>query len=174
MTGTVVRLYDPETGKLRRQVGEAAAANAMIFMGMGGVGRDVAFSPDGKQLATGGGNIVVNANQAGNSSYQAAPQVQATITAMAAPTAIAFNAPAPGGNSATVSGVVGSSNQSGNVTTEATTQLFFADSISTAIYSASSAYSTSRWMSPSMPDSARFRQYFMGLLLSPRSVWRSS
>lgn len=32
---------------------------------------------------------------------------------------------------------------SGNVTTEATTQLFFADSISTAVYAANSAYSRS-------------------------------
>jgi WD40 repeat protein len=53
-----VRLYDPETGKLRRQIGESADPNLMVFMGMGSLGRDVAFSPDGKQIATSGGSTI--------------------------------------------------------------------------------------------------------------------
>jgi WD40 repeat protein len=57
-TGMQVLLYDPETGKLRRRLGEAAAANAMFFLGMGGPGRDLAFSPDGKQVAVGVGSTI--------------------------------------------------------------------------------------------------------------------
>jgi WD40 repeat protein len=55
-----VRLLDPETGKVRLQLGEAAgaAANALVMMGMGGFGCDLAFSPDGKLVATGEGSTV--------------------------------------------------------------------------------------------------------------------
>jgi WD40 repeat protein len=56
----VVRLYDPKTGDLRHQLGEteAATALAMASMGMGGMGREVAFSPDGKQIAVAGGSTI--------------------------------------------------------------------------------------------------------------------
>jgi WD40 repeat protein len=59
MQDGTVRLFDAQTGKPRRQLGEAAAvANPFVMAGMGGVGRDLAFSPDGKLVANGEGTTV--------------------------------------------------------------------------------------------------------------------
>ena len=57
------------------------------------------------------GRCVIDANQAGNANYQAAPQAQQTITVNAAPQAISFTAPVSGpvGGSATLSATGGGS-----------------------------------------------------------------
>jgi serine/threonine protein kinase len=57
------------------------------------------------------GSCVIDANQAGNASYQAAPQIQRTITVNAAAQAISFTAPASGsvGGSASLSATGGES-----------------------------------------------------------------
>jgi hypothetical protein len=71
----------------------------------GGSGNPVVFTIDASSTAgagsisgstltiTGVGTIVIDANQAGNSSYSAAPQVQATVTVSQAPQTINFTAP---------------------------------------------------------------------------------
>jgi WD40 repeat protein len=59
MWGSLVRLYDPETGKLLRPLGDGAGSNqAVLFFSGQGSSRDLAFSPDGKQIAAGGGHTI--------------------------------------------------------------------------------------------------------------------
>jgi hypothetical protein len=57
------------------------------------------------------GSCVIDANQAGNANYQAAPEIQRTITVSAARQAISFTAPVSGpvGGSATLSATGGGS-----------------------------------------------------------------
>jgi len=60
---------------------------------------------------TGSGSCVIDANQAGNATYMAAPQVQRTITVNGIPQSISFTAPASGtaGGSARLSATGGGS-----------------------------------------------------------------
>jgi RNA polymerase sigma factor (sigma-70 family) len=56
-----IRLWDVETGKETGKLGEPAAGNrnGVFFVGGVGAGKDLAFSPDGKILASGGSNNTV-------------------------------------------------------------------------------------------------------------------
>ena len=86
----------------------------------GGSGNPVKFSSSSGKVCrvagnlvtfTGGGSCVVDANQAGNARYAAAPQVQRTISVSKLPQAISFTAPASGivGGSARLSATGGGS-----------------------------------------------------------------
>ena len=86
----------------------------------GGSGNPVKFSSSSGKVCrvagnlvtfTGGGSCVVDANQAGNARYAAAPQVQRTISVSKLPQAISFTAPASGivGGSAHLSATGGGS-----------------------------------------------------------------
>jgi hypothetical protein len=86
----------------------------------GGSGNPVRFSSGSGKVCTvsgnsvtftGGGSCVVDANQAGNARYAAAPQVQRTISVSKLPQSISFTAPASGmvGGSAHLSATGGGS-----------------------------------------------------------------
>jgi hypothetical protein len=99
-----------------------AGGSARLSATGGGSGNPVAFSVgpgsggvctlSGSTVTyTGSGSCVIDANQAGNATYMAAPQVQRTITVNGIPQSISFTAPASGtaGGSARLSATGGGS-----------------------------------------------------------------
>src|SRR6185312_15616402 len=118
LTAQVISFTAPASGT----VGQSATLSATG----GGSGNPVVFTVDptsGAGVCTlsgtdgvtvhfaGPGSCVVDANQAGNASYSAAPQVQGTISVAKAAQAISFTAPLSGtvGQSATLSATGGGS-----------------------------------------------------------------
>ena len=79
--------------------------SATLSASGGGSGNPVVFSTGSPGVCTvsgatvtytAAGQCVIDANQAGNGTYAAAPQVQQTITVNGIPQSISFTAPAPG------------------------------------------------------------------------------
>jgi hypothetical protein len=94
-----ISLTAPASGKVRGSAHLSAtgggSGNPVVFSAASGGGKACTVSGNSVTF-TGGGSCVIDANQAGNARYAAAPQVQRTISVGKLPQSISFTAPPAG------------------------------------------------------------------------------